>query len=192
MLHWSQNVKAHFQRKHVSREIGGFEELTIISVVVHKSSFLGTGTGLSDHVKLYNYAVRFLMERLSWFARDQAIELIPVFAHVKRFPYDRLTRYLNLLRNLPTQIKWEWLRRHRIEQPDTAELLQLADLVSGAVYLAVTPDAYGDHEPTYLLEIAPRLYVRTGGSVSSYGLKFCALDGHAQSYPWWRDLEEWL
>ena len=45
VLHWSQNVKTHGQRKYVSRKIGGFEELTVISVVVHKSSFRGRAPG---------------------------------------------------------------------------------------------------------------------------------------------------
>ena len=187
-LHWSVNLKTHSHRKHVSDQIGSFEPLTISSVVVHKPSLMGRGSGLSDHARLYNYAIRRLLERLSWYGRDSQRELVPTFAHIKRFPYQRLTGYLELLKTESTEVNWQWLREHRIEQPQRRELLQIADLASGAIFAAVEPDGFGNFEPTYLLNLVPRLYRRKGGAISSYGLNFVAKRDHWETYSWWNDL----
>jgi hypothetical protein len=131
VLHWTGNVRTHSQRKYASTQIGEFDRLTIATVAVHKPSFYGQGTGLSDHVRLYNYAVRYLLERLSWFAKDSGRPLAPVFSHVKGFPYDALTLYLKLLEHMPTQIKWDALGKHQLQQPSRIEPLQMADLIAG-------------------------------------------------------------
>lgn len=51
------------------------------------------------------------------------------------------------------------------------ELLQLADTTASALFRAVEPDGFGNTERRYLRELAPKLYRRDGGIVTSYGLK---------------------
>lgn len=188
VLHWSTNIKVHTQRKYVSAALGALDTMTVSSVVIHKPSFMGTGTGLSDHARMYNYAVRRLLERLSWFGRTAGEQVVPIFAHVKRFPYVRLIAYLDLLKRMPTEIKWDNLSKVRIEQPQKIELLQAADMCSGSVFAAVEPDAFDQYEATYLLNIAPRLYRRGTAAITSYGLNFCSSADHWTTYPWWPSL----
>lgn len=89
VLHWAQNVKQHSQRKLVARTIAA-APLTLTNVVVMKSALIGSGTALSDPVAQYNYAVRRLLERVSWFVDESGGEAIVTFAHIRRFPYVKL------------------------------------------------------------------------------------------------------
>ena len=68
------------------------------------------------------------------------------------------------------------------------EELQLADLVASATASAFEPDTFGNTEPRYLREMAPRLY-RHNGNLTSYGLKMHPWTAAVQAaYPWVQDL----
>lgn len=187
VLHWAENVKVHSQRKYVAQELERCPA-TLVNVVVMKKPLMGTGTGLRDPVRQYNYPVRLLLERVSWFVDDAGGEAILTFAHIRRFPYAKLTEYLDLLERRPTEIRWRAFRgRPRMDQPQRWQMLQMADLVAGCVYAAVRADEYGNYEPTYLMSIAPRVYRRGAGALTSYGFKVVGPPGCVESYPWWND-----
>ena len=187
VLHWAENVKTHPQRKYVAREIGA-SAATISSVVVMKQAMMGSGTHLSDATAMYNYAIRRLLERVSWYVDELSGEAIITFAHVRRFPYARLKTYLEILKLQGTEIRWSAIRKVKIDQPSRIRPLQVADLAAGCLYSAVTPDQYGDHEPGYLEELVPRIYIRGGGQVTSYGMNIVGpRDSPAQTFPWWDD-----
>jgi Protein of unknown function (DUF3800) len=189
VLHWAENVKEHSQRKVVARELATTPAV-ITNAVVMKQPLMGSGSGLSSATTMYNYVVRRLLERITWYLRDRGAEGIITFAHVRRFPYQRLNSYLQLLRSQPTEIRWSTIRsgKVRIDQPNRVRGLQVADLTAGAVGSALRPDRYGDFEPSYLQTILPRLYIRRGGSVTSYGMNIIGPQGCMQAaYPWWPD-----
>lgn len=73
VFHWAQNIKQHSQRKHVSRLIAA-SPATISNVLVLKQAMMGSGTHLSDPAAMYNYAIRRLLERVTWFVRDHGGE----------------------------------------------------------------------------------------------------------------------
>ncbi|MDP8930557.1 MAG: DUF3800 domain-containing protein [Actinomycetota bacterium] len=191
LLHWSKNLKEHSPRKLVARTIGA-SDVALTAVIVHKSCLVNAGSALGDPAKQYNYAVRRLLERVTWYVDRRDGEAILTFAHVRRFPYDELEDYLRHLRNSATEIKWRALRRVRINQPKKIRLLQMADLVAGCIYAAVRTDKFGDYEPAYLREIAPRLWTGPTGKLHTYGLHFVGAGGCAcaQTYPWWTELVE--
>lgn len=190
VLHWAQNVKHHAQRKFVAREIGALP-ITLTSVIVMKRPMMGSGTQLSDATSMYNYAIRRLLERVSWYVDDQGGEAILTFAHVRRFPYKRLERYLRLLVSQPTEIRWHAFRRNpRIDQPSRIRPLQLADLSAGCIGAALKPDPFGAFEIAYLKELIPVTYVRGNGRVSSYGVNIVGPKGCMKAYPWWTDFVE--
>ena len=56
----------------------------VVSVVVLKKPLTGSGTALSNPTSMYNYAIRRLMERISWFVDDAGGEASVTFAHVRR------------------------------------------------------------------------------------------------------------
>jgi hypothetical protein len=187
VVHWAENVKQHSQRKRVVRELADLD-MVITSVVVVKAPLIGSGTGLSDATTMYNYAIRRLLERVSWFLHDRGATASVIFAHVKRFPYSKLRGYVNLLRALPTEIRWHtFLGQPRIDQPNRIRQLQVADLVAGALGSALRKDDYGGYEASYLLGLVPLIYIRGRGRVTSYGFNVVGPIAHMPNYPWWAE-----
>ncbi len=185
VLHWAENVKTHSQRKYVAGELAALD-MTVASVIVLKESLTESGTALSNPTSMYNYAIRRLMERISWFVDDAGGEASVTFAHVRRFPYARLDEYISMLRNRQSSIRWQaFTGNPKIDQPSRIRPLQVADLVAGAFGSALRMDDYGSHEPSYLLQLVPRIYIRDGGKVTSYGFNPIGLPQHLASYPWW-------
>lgn len=184
VLHWSENVKTHSARKFVSRKLTD-APMTVTNVVVDKQSLGGSGTGLSDPAKQYNYSVRRLLERVSWFVDDEGGEAVVTFAHIRRFPYKQLHSYLSLLQSLQTSIRWDAIRKVRIDQPSRVPLLQVADLTAGCTHSAFRTDKFGEHEPAYLMNLVPKIYSPDGSRISSYGINFVGTSDCATAYPWW-------
>ncbi len=92
VLHWSDNIRRHDQRKYVASALGALDFVRIAYVVVDKARLRAGASGLSDHSRMYNYAIRRLLERISWFVDACGGEAIVTFAHVRRFPYEKLTQ----------------------------------------------------------------------------------------------------
>lgn len=188
VLHWSANVRTHAARKFVSDRLSD-ASITVANVVVDKRSLMGSGSALKDPAMQYNYAVRRLLERVSWFVDEEGGEAIVTFAHIRRFPYENLRNYLELLKAMGTevQIRWGAIRKPKFDQPNRVSLLQIADLTAGCTHSAFRTDVFGAHEPTYLINIAPKIYVRGMGHVSSYGMNVIGRNGCVNGYPWWDD-----
>jgi hypothetical protein len=73
VLHWAENVKQHSQRKFVARQLAAMPAV-ISNVIVLKQAMIGSGTALSDASTMYNYAIRRLLERVSWHVDDRGGE----------------------------------------------------------------------------------------------------------------------
>ncbi|MEU8190035.1 DUF3800 domain-containing protein [Micromonospora carbonacea] len=180
-LHW-RNLK-HPERVHVANRLGQQGWATLSSVVVCKRHL--SGTPLNDD-QAYLYTFRYLLERLSWLARDSHHELSYTLAHVIRFKLPTLRQYEAALRQTPgCQIAWQVLggRGGALDQPSRVEHLQLADAAASATWAAFEPDKYGNTEPRYLQSLANRLYRRGSAPLTSYGLKFHPNSTKA-AYPW--------
>ena len=179
-------MNSHAQRKHLIGELAKLD-MTVTSVVVLKPPLVGSGTGLSDPASMYNYAIRRLIERISWYVDDAGGEASVTFAHVHRFPYDRLRSYLRLLQAQRTSIRWPaFTGDPKIDQPNRVRPLQVADLVAGAFGSALRPDRFGNYEPSYILQLAPRVYLPyPDAKITSYGLNCTAPAEHLHAFPWW-------
>jgi hypothetical protein len=184
-LHWSENMKRHEQRKVAAQTLGKLP-VRLLYVIVDKKS-LGSAHVLGDREAMYNYAVRRLLERLSWLIDDNDGEAILTFAHVKHFPYDRLYNYVELLKAQPTQIRWNAFRgKVRIVTPDQREMLQFADIAAGCLQAAIRPDRYGNVEEAYITAVRNVIYNR--GLMSdyrSYGLNVVGDKRFLEDYEWW-------
>lgn len=188
VLHWAQNIQNHSQRKHVAKTISG-APLTLLYVIVDKAS-LRTSSGLHDHERLYNYAVRRLIERLSWYIRDEKAEAIVTFARIRNFKYASLETYIYYLRSSPNSIHWKSFKDlPRIDDPSRKVLLQVADIAAGCLSKAIVPDKWGNFEYSYLREIQPLIYRNTPGKITSYGLH--VISGKSSTMlpatTWWAD-----
>ncbi|WP_168220911.1 DUF3800 domain-containing protein [Actinomadura sp. WMMA1423] len=184
-LTW-KNLRGHSLRLHASQVLGQQPWLTISSVVVCKRHITQGIEGIDDDLA-YLYTVRYLLERLSWHARDRSRQSSYTLAHVIRFRMEKLREYERLLRADPDcKIAWTALdpRGGQLDQPQRLEFLQLADLAASATFAAFEPDHYGNTERRYLENFSERLY-RRGENLTSYGLKmhpWCSSTKAA--YPW--------
>ncbi|SDT36438.1 Protein of unknown function [Jiangella sp. DSM 45060] len=186
-MHW-RNVKHHPERLHVAKSIGAQDWMTVSNVVVCKRA-LTASTQLNDD-QAYLYTFRFLLERLSWLARDQGAELKYTLAHIRRFKLAKLRDYEERLRRQPDgacKIAWPALdpAGGSLDQPSRNEYLQLADSVASATALAFEKDRFGNTEQRYLQELAPLLYRRGSAPLTSYGLKLHPYNDMTKAaYPW--------
>jgi len=146
------------------------------SVLVCKRRFV-TADRIRKSDPMYLYAVRLLLERLSWIARDLgATEMIVTFAHIKRFKTDRLHDYRDRLEQQHGRpgmsIDWELFRGHpfRFGAMRDQPLLEIADFAASSIAAAINPDRLNVTEARYLRESAPAIY-RRGADVTRYGLK---------------------
>lgn len=143
---------------------------------------------MPDEDYAYLFTLRFLLERLSWFARDREGILQYTLAHVVRFKLSQLREYEEKLRSDPfCQVSWANLdiRGGRLDQLSRVEQLQLADLAASSTFQALEPDQYGNTEPRYLTELAGALYRRPPGALTSYGLKMHPWNAVTRGlYPW--------
>ncbi|CAL9302945.1 DUF3800 domain-containing protein [Streptomyces sp. SudanB91_2054] len=185
-LHWV-NFNKHEQRVHAAKSLGAQEWATISHVIVCKRHL---NSRLAES-QFYLYTFRYLLERLSWFARDTRSILSYTLAHITRpqMSTAELRQYEAALRAMQTQIAWGSLdpKGGKIDQPKRVEMLQCADLAASATYAAFNLDRFGNTEPRYLKELAPRLYRRGAGPtcLTSYGMKMHPWDANTKAaYPW--------
>jgi hypothetical protein len=171
---------SHSQRLKAVQDVASSSLATIVNVVVHKD-LIGQPlpTGNLAHVAkpdpMYLWALRLLLERVSWFVDDSGGSgAIVTFAHLKGFRAQKLHDYRAALEgNGDIGIRWSVFAGHpfRIESPRSVELLQVADIAASALFRAVEPDAFENTETRYLEELRPKLYRRGDGQITSYGLK---------------------
>lgn len=138
---------------------------------------------------LYNYAARFLVERLTWLAEDHGRKVNLYFESRATTSYTALQLYLRSLQSDErTTIKAETIGEVRPVSP-TWKGAQLADFYVSAAAEAVEPDLDGYLEADYLLKIRHQLHRHPRRNVLSYGFKVFpdeAID--LERYPWMADL----
>ena len=168
-----QNL-SHSHRLKAAHDLATSSVATVTSVVICKTS-LRQAALISQADPMYLWALRLLLERVSWFCDENGQgEAVVTFAHVRHFKTQKLQDYRNALEQTQgVEIRWRVFANHswRMNAPQQVELLQLADTAASAVFKAVEPDPFGFTEPRYLGELRPVIYRRGSSPVTSYGLK---------------------
>lgn len=186
-LHWNK-IKYPEQRQTVADALGEQPWGRLTSVVVCKSRLAGTRRMTED--QSYLYTLRFLCERISWFAQSQNMLVDLTIAHKQRFKRKSLDEYEKRLRaDVDCQIKWRHLdlSRAAISTPRRVEPLQVADVAASAIQGAFEPDRWDRCHPEYLSGFQQRMWRgANGGKLFTYGLKIHPLAGVADDHPWLR------
>lgn len=173
----------HPQKVRYAQIITGLQT-RLMAVCVHKPSLLEPEK-FQDRYRLYFYAVRYLLERISWLVRDRhnpnkwggngTVELL--FSNRQGMSYDEMRDYLRLLekqQETGQDIRIEFdkvpIDELKARAPGKSMGLQLADATAGAFFNALEEDKFGNTEPRYLQTIAPVVY-RHKGNLHGYGLK---------------------
>lgn len=171
----------HEQRKFTAHRIAQ-AEIRTVCVLIHKPD-LTSPENFQGESRLYNYAVRLLVERISWYCRDHrrkddtgdgSVNL--VFSNRESLDYDALREYLGYLE--ANRAALEYRAAPGLILPEQVETfspgqrmgLQVADAVASSYYFAVEPSPYGLPEDGYARLLLPRGY-RQGTQVWGYGIK---------------------
>lgn len=153
--------------------------IAAMSVLLHKPS-LKNHDGFRQGDRLYFYLSRYLLERVSWYCRDErtnddtgdgSAEVI--FSHRGEMSYLAVKKYLERLRQMQdVRIDWKVIKPEQVEvfAPVDRVSLQVVDAVAGSMYHALVPK-YGYVEDAYVKMLKPVIYSRKGVYLG-YGLKF--------------------
>ena len=194
-----KNLRSHEERLHAAQQIGGAAFLTVSTVVICKRRFDPDRHGWGTDEDTYTKTLELLLERLSWFVRDEGNifegaapdwrlrrgVMTYTVAFIVRYRLASLRALEQRLKERPRErIAWDHLdpRGGRIEQATRVELLQLADLAVSSTAKAFEPDRFGNTEQRYLETLVPR-HRRGRAPLSSYGLKI---------YPSCGELSAWV
>lgn len=174
-LHW-KNYNQHDKRLLASSAVGAQKSLFRVCSVVVCKDHLPDEPDKWNQDRAYLYTLRFLLERLSWIARDgqRGGGLRYTLAHVRRFKLSKLRQYEYRLMEQGTEISWNHLdpAGGQIDQPNRLDLLQIADIAASATGAAFNPrQGDGTVQTQYLRKLEPVMYRRQAGSITSYGLK---------------------
>lgn len=171
----------HAQKVVACQEIAGFP-LGIAVVMSHKVTIPGTRHEVTFKKKqyLYNYLVRWLLERLtSSCARIASpCSLKLVFSRRSGTNYQVMKDYLILMRDgheviRPVRsINWKVLDVENIAVENHSKWagLQIADCATSAYFSALEPNIYGNSEPAYGEILKPRLLKDEYGRVLNCGI----------------------
>lgn len=130
---------------------------------------------------LYNYLVRFLMERLTHACASKAngelASLHVTFSRRSGTDYQEMKQYFEFMKNgrelmRPVRsINWDVFNPSdiRVENHAVRAGLQIADIVTSATYAALEPDPFGNIEPRYSLAMKRR-YLHTNKTILNHGL----------------------
>lgn len=133
---------------------------------------------------LYNYLVRFLLERLTAACATKALiqgdgkaNLFVTFSRRAGTDYQNMRSYFELMRDgrevqTPRRkINWDVFdpAHIRVENHAVRAGLQIADVATSATYAALEPNEFGNVEPRYALRLKDR-FLKERGRVLDCGL----------------------
>jgi hypothetical protein len=157
---------------------------TVANIIVCKDRMGEPGPAgdlayIADPDPMYLWALRLVLERVSWFVKARRGQAIVTFSHLQNMEPQQIHEYRRALEakadDPDMSIEWEVFKGHdfRVDGPKNIELLQIADTTASSTYHAVQPGADGDK---YLRALRPKLYrgyppLKSAGPITTYGLK---------------------
>jgi len=154
-----------------------------ITVLIHKPS-ISEPEKLAERNRLYYYTTRLLLERVSWFCRDNPFAGDPgdgsaeiIFSNRSGTSYPEMKVYFDLLKQQSdfgsVRIEWNVIKTDQVRaiNHDSSMGLQIADAVASSFYFGVQVNPYGFNEPRYAQMLKPVVY-RHRKQALGYGLKF--------------------
>lgn len=168
----------HEQRRFYAGQIG-LSKVRCISICIYKPDLVSPENFQNQH-RLYFYATRLLVERVSWLCRDAkrkqdvgdgSVRL--VFSNRSSLNYEGLAKYLESLKSkVDYRADLSVLARIRIETYSSGKRmgLQIADAIASSTFYALEPNRYGQVECGYIDELKSRFY-RHENLLYGYGLK---------------------
>lgn len=175
-------LKKH-EKKRAAMNALAAEPFIFSAVAIWKPGI--TSSFLRQSPYLYNYAARFLIERLTWYAGERNRKLNLYFENRSATSYSDLQKYMAWIQNDPKcQIRPGVIDAFK-PVATTVKLTQIADFYASATAAALEPDDYGFPTSDYLLLVKHQLYREPGKPVTAYGFKIFPPQGEDHTrYPW--------
>lgn len=186
-LHW-RDLRAHHGKKRRAMDLLAREPLRFCSVAMWKPPIPQRSAALQRPGYLYNYATRFLIERLGWFAGPSRRKLNLLFESRASTRYDDLERYV---RDIEARSRYISRGCVACVKPVNASRkgVQLADFYAGATFAALEPDDHGYTTVDYIHSVRRQLFRRSGRAIHDDGFKVFPRDAlDDPRYRWIRDL----
>ncbi len=148
---------------------------TYMNVIVDTSKF--DVSKIPDPLIAYNYVCKYMLQRASWFLRDDGKtadimlsargtsrdgELIE-YIKTKLLPFPANGIDENLFENISAKTAATW------------DMLQLADVCATSTFLAYEVNGWGFCTPCYMSALSKHLYSRNG-RIDTYGIKYFVND----------------
>lgn len=168
------------KRLQAATAVAGFRMAPIMSVIIDKDRIgeerpAGDMSYIAQPDPMYLWALRLILERVSWYARDkQKQDVRMTFSHVQGLKVGKLMAYREALEKQrdsdEMKVEWDLFDAHRFAVASTksVDLLQVADVAASSIFQAVEPERDG---AAYLDALKPKLYRRPPKEITSYGLK---------------------
>jgi len=159
-------------------------KVKVVAVLVDKRAISSPET-FREESRLYFYAARYLLERVSWYCRDHRTasdvgdgSAKVVFSNRSNLSYHDLREYMARLkeqsRTGDVRIAWEVIRHEHdgicALQAKSSAGLQVADAVASSFFYAVEQSGLGYTEERYARMLKPVLY-NYHGKYLGYGIK---------------------
>ncbi|HUY33919.1 MAG TPA: DUF3800 domain-containing protein [Pirellulales bacterium] len=178
--------------------------LRCVCVLIHKPA-IQDREKFRERFRLYFYATRLLLERVSWLCRDRRVKNDPgdgsaeiIFSNRGGTSYAEMRRYFDRLRQRSAmddvRIDWSVIDTRRViaAQHDQNMGLQVADAVATSFFFGVEPTKQGFTEPRYATMLQAVVY-RHKGSARGHGVKLWPRDVIAKlatepTLEWMRDV----
>lgn len=162
------------RRAYIVRELGN-ESFTYMNVLVDTTKF--DVSKIPDSNVAYNYVCKYLLQRVSWYLRDNNMtgdivlsargtsrdgELIE-YIQEKLLPYPGNSIDATVFGKITAKTAASW------------DLLQLADVCATTMFLTYEINGFGFCTPCFSMALQNHLYQKNG-RVDSYGIKFFTSD----------------
>lgn len=169
------------EQKSLCAELVGQRRFRTVSVAIYKPAIAAPET-FNERYRLYFYATRYLLERVSWLCRDTrrdpADKAEIIFSNRAGMSYDELRAYLGTLLKASTtgtmdvRIDWSVVDCALIKAEQHKKLmgLQVADIVASSTFSALHHNRHNLTETGYLRRLRGIAY-KHRGMVTGHGLK---------------------
>ena len=161
-------TKGFGRRSYIVNELNN-EDFTIIAVM---SDTRELELAKKSALIAYNYLTRFLIERVSWYLRDNDLLGNVMFSSRNTHKDDVLCEYVkSLITNPNNSIASNHIEKITYKKAADWDMLQLADVCASSLYQAHEPDNYGFRYPCYMNKLENHLYIYDNKLIG-YGVKY--------------------
>lgn len=165
-----RKISDFYRRSYLVRELSD-EEFVYVNIICDTSKL--DRAKLSSPIIAYNYLCRFLLERVSWYLRDND-RIADVMLSARGTSRDgELISYIGdkLLTDSKNQIAEGVLRNISARPAKSWDLLQLADICATTTFLAYQENGWGLRTPCYFMTLKNHLYLYKE-KLMNYGIKY--------------------